>query len=86
MAAIPATPVRELDHRRNNGIDVALLWDAQTDRVSLALTDEHSGESLTFAVDPAEALTAFHHPFAYAHHPGPVMSARLDPQSSGTRR
>ena len=58
--------VRELDHRRNDGIDVRLLWDAPTNRVSLALTNEHSGESLTFEVDPGEALAAFHHPYAYA--------------------
>jgi hypothetical protein len=58
--------VRELDHRRNDGIDVRLLWDALTDRVSLALTNERSGESLTFEVDPGEALAAFNHPYAYA--------------------
>ena len=61
--------VRELDHRRNDGIDVRLLWDARTERVSLALTNEHSGESLAFEVDPAEALAAFHHPYAYANDP-----------------
>jgi len=86
MAAVPARPLRELDPRGNDGIDVTLLWDAQTDRVSLALTDAHSGESLTFEVAPAEALAAFHHPFAYAHDPRLVMSGRPDPQSSGTRR
>jgi hypothetical protein len=58
--------VRELDHRRNDGIDVRLLWDARTNRVSLALTNEHSDEALVFEVDPGEALAAFHHPYAYA--------------------
>jgi hypothetical protein len=58
--------VRELDHRRNDGIDVRLLWDAETNRVSLALTNEHSGESLAFEVDPGEALATFQHPYAYA--------------------
>jgi hypothetical protein len=57
---------RELDRRTSDGIDVRLLWDAETDRVSLALSDERSGQSFTFEVDPSEALTAFHHPFAYA--------------------
>ena len=65
MTATPATLLRELDHRRNDGIDVRLLWDARTDRVSLAVVDERSGESLTFGVDPRDALTAFHHPYAY---------------------
>ena len=67
-----AARVRELDHRRNDGIDVRLLWDARTNRVSLALTNEHSGESLTFEVDPGEALAAFHHPYTYAN--GPARS------------
>jgi hypothetical protein len=53
-----ATSIRELDHRRNDGIDATLLWDARTDRLSLAVVDEDSGESLTFGVDPTDALTA----------------------------
>jgi len=58
--------VRELDHRRIDGIDVALRWDALTNGVSVVVRDERHGESLTFGVDPAEALCAFHHPYAYA--------------------
>ena len=61
--------LRELDHRRNDGIDVRLLWDARTNRVSLALTNEHSGESLDFEVEPGDALAAFHHPYVYADRP-----------------
>jgi hypothetical protein len=64
-----AAGVRELDRRRNDGIDVTLLWDARTNRVSVALTNEHSGESLAFEVDPGEALAAFQHPYAYANDP-----------------
>jgi hypothetical protein len=65
--AIP--PVRELDHRHSAGIDVSLVWDARTDQVAVALRDERSGEALSFVVDPTEALSAFHHPYAYAAHP-----------------
>jgi hypothetical protein len=61
-------PVRELDHRHGDGVDVFLLWDARTDEVSIALTDERCGESYAFVVDPSEALTAFHHPYVYAAH------------------
>lgn len=64
LEAIP--PVRELDHRHTAGVDVSLLWDARTDQVSIELTDERTGESLAFAVDPSEALSAFRHPYAYA--------------------
>jgi hypothetical protein len=60
--------VHELDHRHSQRIDVSLLWNAHTDQVSIALTDERSGEALTFMVDPSEALSAFHHPYAYAAH------------------
>jgi hypothetical protein len=61
----PTIAVRELDRRHNDGTDVQLLWEPQTDRVVLALTDDRSGESVSFEVDPGEALTAFHHPYAY---------------------
>jgi hypothetical protein len=67
LEAIPT--LRELDHRHTAGIDVSLLWDARTEQVSIELTDERSGESLAFAVDPSEALSAFHHPYVYATHP-----------------
>jgi hypothetical protein len=79
--------VRELDHRRDAGIDVRLLWEPQTDRVSLALTDERSGESLSFDVDPSEALTAFHHPYAHASdEPQAKSPSPREPQPGGRRR
>jgi hypothetical protein len=58
--------IRELDHRSNDGIDVTLLWDSDTKRVSIEVDDHRTGESFELEVDPADALTAFHHPFAYA--------------------
>lgn len=58
--------IRELDHRTSDGIDVRLLWNSRTDRVSVAVKDERSGACLGFEVDPADALTAFRHPYAYA--------------------
>ncbi len=57
---------RELDHRTGDGIEVRLLWNESTNCVSVALEDRRSGESLHFAVDAADALDAFHHPYAYA--------------------
>ena len=64
MSATSETELRELDRRRNDGIDVRLLWNPQTDRISLAVSDETSGESFEFEIDPADAFAAFHHPFA----------------------
>jgi hypothetical protein len=60
------TSVRELDHRTSDGIEVTLRWDPLTNGVSVVVRDERIGESLAFGVDPADALCAFHHPYAYA--------------------
>jgi dihydrofolate reductase len=56
---------RELDHRVNDGLDVKLLWNSLTDRVSVAVEDERTGEFFEFDVDPEDALIAFYHPYAY---------------------
>ena len=64
MSTTSDTELRELDRRTNDGIDVRLLWNPQTDRISLAVSDETSGESFEFEIDPADAFAAFHHPFA----------------------
>ncbi len=69
MSTTPRTELRELDRRRNDGIEVTLLWNSHTDRVSVAVNDERSGEAFEFEVDSADALAAFHHPFAYAQAP-----------------
>jgi hypothetical protein len=60
------TELRELDRRTSDGIDVQLLWNPRTDRVSIAVEDGRSGERFEVAVAASEALTAFHHPYAYA--------------------
>ena len=60
------TGIRELDHRTSDGIDVTLLWSSDSDRVWIALRDDRFGEALELEVDPAQALAAFHHPYAYA--------------------
>jgi hypothetical protein len=62
-----STTARELAHRRNDGLDIRLLWDSATDRVSVSLHDEKTGEGFEVEVGPDErALDVFHHPFAYA--------------------
>ena len=61
------TPVRELAHRRNDGLDIRLLWDSAVDRVSVSLHDAKTGEGFEVEVGPGErALDVFNHPFAYA--------------------
>lgn len=56
----------ELDHRSNDGLEVTLLWEAETNRVKVGVFDAKSGDDFDIEVDPSEALDAFHHPYAYA--------------------
>jgi len=62
------TDLRELDRRTHDGIDVSLLWDARTEGVSVEVTDTRGGGSFEFGVEPADALEAFWHPYAYIAH------------------
>jgi hypothetical protein len=66
MFTTTETVVRELDRRINDGFDVRLLWNSQTNRVFVAV-EGRRGDSLEFEVGAADALEAFHHPFAYAN-------------------
>ena len=62
-----STTTRELAHRRNDGLDIRLLWDSESDQVTVALHDAKTGEGFELEVGPDErALDVFHHPFAYA--------------------
>jgi hypothetical protein len=61
---------RELDHRNGDGIDVTLLWDDDADAALVTVENEHTGVVLRIAVECADALDAFHHPFAYARRSG----------------
>ncbi len=66
MHTNPDPMTRELDHRVSDGIDVRLLWNPLTNRVSVTVEDERTGGFFKLDVDPEEALTAFHHPYFYA--------------------
>jgi hypothetical protein len=63
---IPRTVTRELDHRKSDGIEVALVWNPRTDQVLISMVDERRGGTLEFEVAARDALEAFHHPFAFA--------------------
>ena len=59
--------IRELDHRRIDGIEVTMFWDSATDQVTVAVNDAKAGEAFEIHVLPGEkASDVFHHPFAYA--------------------
>ena len=56
----------ELSGRRNQGLEVSLLWSKSTNRVKVAVADARHDEQFEFEVAGADALAAFHHPFAFA--------------------
>jgi hypothetical protein len=58
--------IRELDHRRSDGIDVRLLWNQVDDRLAVAVFDEKTGEAFEIEAERHEALAAFHHPYSFA--------------------
>ena len=66
MSTTSDTFLRELDQRHGDGIDVRLLWNSATNRVTVRVNDTKLGESFELDVDGPEALDAFHHPYAYA--------------------
>lgn len=71
--------LRELDHRRGDGFDVTLLWSARTGKVYVAVEDARTTEAFRIAVDPAHALDAFNHPYAYG-----CRSSRSTASRAGT--
>jgi hypothetical protein len=56
----------ELAHRRQAGIDVALLWQPDDNTVSVAVEDERTGEAFEVDVPRDKAMEAFEHPYAFA--------------------
>jgi hypothetical protein len=64
----PDMGMRELDHRSSEDIEVTLLWSTRTNRVFVSVLERQTEALFHFEVAPAEALDAFHHPFAYAEH------------------
>ena len=61
------SPLRELDHRTSDGIDVRLLWNQHENRVYVTVNDAKTEEAFTIEVRESErAMDVFQHPFAYA--------------------
>ena len=60
------TPMRELDRRSSDDIEVTLLWSARKYRVFVSVLERRTEALFQFEVAPAQALDAFHHPYVYA--------------------
>jgi len=66
----------ELADRANDGLDVRLFWNRSDGRVKVTVTRTTTGRTAELRVAPEDALTAFHHPFAYR---GPAPAAAREP-------
>ena len=64
----PASPAarRVLAERKNEGIQVTLLWAADTNAISVLVRDDGTDDQFELSVEPADALHTFEHPYAYA--------------------
>jgi hypothetical protein len=56
---------RELCQRENDGISVTLLWDNESDRLTVIVRDWHRGETFGLDAQASDAMEVFHHPYAY---------------------
>ena len=57
---------RELASREGDGLEITLLWSRATGRVKVTVADSRLDDSFELDIAGADALAAFHHPFAYA--------------------
>ena len=66
------TPVlfEELDHREADRIEVSLLWNRATDRLTVFVSDAREGTCFELPVDAGDAREVFEHPFAHAAYRG----------------
>jgi hypothetical protein len=65
----PRPRAQELAHREGDGLEVTLVWYAETDRVAVRVNDTSTGDRFELRVARDGALDAFNHPFAYAPPP-----------------
>jgi hypothetical protein len=65
-AHMASKKTRELDFRASDGLEVALLWDPETNQLLVSVFDTKSGDDFQIEVSSTEAMDAFHHPYAYA--------------------
>jgi hypothetical protein len=57
---------RELASREGDGLEITLLWSKSAGRVKVTVADSRLDDSFELDIAGADALAAFHHPFAYA--------------------
>ena len=66
MAGDATNPYRELAYRLNDGVEVVLFWQQNTDHLTVAVSDDRSGTYFELAAARGQALDVFNHPYAHA--------------------
>jgi hypothetical protein len=66
---------KELAYRRNDGLDVTLLWHPADDSLAVLVVDERLGVTLELPVRGESPLDVFYHPFAVASRRGAPIAA-----------
>ena len=66
MAGDATNPYRELAYRVNDGVEVVLFWQQNTDDLTVAVWNARSGAYFELAAAPDQALDVFNHPYAHA--------------------
>jgi hypothetical protein len=61
-------PLRELAYRANNGLEVTLFWQPDTDELKVCVCDHKDGAYFEIRPKPHQALGVFYHPYAYMAH------------------
>jgi hypothetical protein len=73
--------ILELDHRSCGSLDVSLFWNRDTNALLVQVIDWGEEDDFSVPVQPALALQAFHHPYAYApprRSPEPLLLPELE--------
>jgi hypothetical protein len=69
-------PVRELNSRVGDGLQVQLLWCEADDLVFVRVEDQRTGEGFSIPVRQGQSpIDVFNHPFAYAPGTSPAQPA-----------
>ena len=66
MTVTTASASRELDNRRNDGVDVSLLWNSVTGELTISVFDSRRDVYFELPARRENALDVFNHPYAYA--------------------
>ena len=72
----PAGMERELAQRESDGVSVTLLWDSESDRLTVRVEDLRTGEAFELNAQPQSAMDVFRHPYACAASLGRETAAR----------